>query len=190
MCSLWSLRKKFLRERKLLPKDFLSLSLFFSCQNVIGCHRAFSLYVAFNGLAEFQIAALKALVQVFGHFYCVWRRGTFHAACNVHRVAPYIVNEFCLSDYASVGGAGVHSDSYRKLNSRLFVVVLQVLHHSDGKVGHDFCVFGIGSGEAAARHVRVADCLDFFNAHVLCPFVKAAEQIVKGEGDFFRRALA
>ena len=60
----------------------------------------------------------------------------FHAACGVHSVAPYIVDEFVRADDAGDDGAGVDSNAYFEIETGRVGGDLDFFQHTQRQFCH------------------------------------------------------
>src|SRR5688572_31606772 len=134
------------------------------------CHSSLCWFAAqspgFDGpLAfDFDIAAPFKRIRVGEILYdtacdldCVWYTVCFHPACEIHGIAPEVVDEFVLSDYASHDWAGVNSDPQPNRRVAVLTELSCDLQQSQRHRQHAFGVVRAWLWQTTHRHVGITD---------------------------------
>ena len=102
----------------------------------------------------------------------------FHAARQVHRRAPEIVDELLAADDAGDHRSGIDADAERKPLAAECPARNRVAH-VEGKLDQSQRVVGSLARHASGDHVAVADRLDLFEAVLLDEIVESGEDLVE-----------
>ena len=113
--------------------------------------------------------------------------GAFHAACDVYRVAPNIVDELRFPDDARDEVSRVDSETDFYLDWRFPVEFLHIAQKPAREPHHPKRAVVVRARcKAARRHVRVADCLDFLDSLFFRALVEHRNHRIEHRDDFLR----
>src|SRR5215472_3555980 len=144
-----------------------------------------------NGATAFKLkTVLQALVDASRDLNASWNARGFHAAGEVHGIAPEIVDELSDANDASDDWTAVKPNAQLEAQSLLLPVLLCGFHHSECHGRHSFGVVGAGLGQAADRHVTISDGFDFFDAQFTRCLIEQAEQAIQHLDNLRRGYLA
>src|SRR6478672_1991738 len=130
-----------------------------SGHQIPGVHEALTLDVYLATLFE-HIVVLEPLIHRLRHLNPALDIGGFHARCDVHRVAPHVVEELARTNHPRDHRAGSQPDAQRNLPALRVFEIGDRIGHVEGEAGERLEVIRPRFGYAADHHVRVAACLD------------------------------